>query len=325
MSNPLPSLNALRAFEAAARHLSFSKAAEELNVTTGAVSQQVKALEEYLGVPLFHRLKRGIALTDAGLAGLPHLRQGFNLLSKGVSALRGATESEVLLVEGAPTFTMKWLLPRLPAFTRAHPSIDLRLSSSLKQIDGDLTARDDVARYRAGQINLGVRFGQSACADCRVDELFSVKAVPLCSPSLLEGPNALREPADLRHHSLLHAETSWEGLPDWSVWLDAAGVGELPMKQGPHFNTEHLVMQAAIGGQGVALSLDALAADDIAAGRLVIPFDIRLPVIGGYYLVSLEETAGLARVAAFRDWILEEAERFQSDVEGTQTLGAGAA
>jgi len=323
MSKSLPSLNSLRAFEAAARHLSFTRAAEELHVTPAAVSQLIKSLEDHIGVALFHRLTRGLALTDAGLAGLPQLQKAFCMLSKGVDVMRGSLESDLLAVQSAPSFAAKWLLTRLPRFSAAHPEVDLRIAGSLEQIDSrarDVDARDT---FRSGEVQIGIRFGTGEYTGCRVDPLLRIALVPLCSPALLTGEQPLRVPADLRHHTLLHDETPAEALPQWDTWLSAAGVDNVSPARGPHYNSTQLVLQAAMEGQGVALGIDVLAADDVEAGRLVVPFDVHLPVESAYYMVTLEETADLARIAAFREWILAEASGFRKTLDGRVPDGVG--
>ncbi len=313
MSQSLPSLNSLRAFEAAARHLSLSKAAEELNVTPAAVSHLVKALEEQLGEVLFYRLNRGLALTDAGLAGLPHLQKAFCALTKGVERMRGFEESALLAVEAAPSFTAKWLLPRLPRFSAEQPGIDLRIAASLDQVDIGTTEFNVRDTFRTGEVNVSIRFGSGEYPGCRVDRLFRVAAVPLCSPGLLTGENPLRTPRDLAFQTLLHDETPSKDRPDWRMWLSRAGLPGIAANRGSHFNSTQLVLQAAMEGQGVALGIEALAADDIAAGRLAVPFDMRLPIDSAYYVVSLEEAVDVPRVALFRDWILREAEQFRAE------------
>ncbi len=307
----LPTLNSLRAFEVSARHLSFSKAAEELHVTPAAVSQQVKVLEDHLGVVLFHRLNRGLALTSAGMAGLPQLQQAFCALQKGVEKMRGSREAELLAVQSAPSFAAKWLLARMPGFAVDHPDIDLRLAGSLDHVDSEsnrLTVRE---RFRNGEITVGIRFGRGDYPGCRADRLFGVSAMLLCSPSLMAGKHPLLSPQDLKFHTLLHDDTPWEGRPDWKTWMAAAGVTDMDVKRGPHFIPVQLVHQAAMEGQGVALCIDVLAADDIAAGRLVSPFGIRVPVSGAYFLVCLEESSEEPTVVAFRDWMLRQAKEFR--------------
>lgn len=313
VSKSLPSLNSLRAFEAAARHLSFKNAAEELNVTTAAVSQQVKSLEHYLGVALFHRLNRGLALTEAGLVGQPLLQKAFCILSKGVASMRGTEEQDLLAVEAAPSFTAKWLLPRLARFYTEQPGIDLRIAGSLDQVDTRLAETAVREHFRTSDVDVAIRFGGGTYPGCRVDRLFRVAAVPLCSPTLLTHRHPLCSPSDLEFHTLLHDDTPWEGRPDWAAWLSAAGVSDLSANRGPHFNSVQLALQAAMAGQGVALGIEALAADDISDGRLIVPFDIRLPLDSAYHLVTLEEEADLPQVAAFRHWVLREAGQFRHD------------
>ena len=205
------------------------------------------------------------------------------------------------------------MLSSLPRITREAPDIDVRIAASLDQIDAnsaELGVRDS---FRSGEINVAIRFGWGVYPGCRVDPLFRVAATPLCRPALLSGDRPLRTPRDLKLHTLLHDDTPTEGRPDWETWLSAAGVKGLAVNRGPHFNSVQLALQAATEGQGVALTIEALAADDIAAGRLVAPFNTRLPLEEAYFLVTLEETAEVPRVAAFRNWILREAQQFRGE------------
>lgn len=307
MAERLPSLNALRAFEAAARHLSFSQAAEELHVTPTAVSHQIRGLEESLGVLLFHRLQRGLALTEHSRAALPKLQEGFACLAESVREMQGPDRQKPLTVWAAPSFTAKWLVPRLQRFAALHPDIDLRVTASDSQMDVDpapVTVLDDL--HREG-VDVAIRFGHGEYPGCRVDKLFEVSLVPLCSPRLMEGDPPLRRPEDLRHHALIHDDTAYAGRPDWKAWLEAVGVEGVDATRGLHFNHVSLAMEAAADGQGVVLSLKPLAAEDIAAGRLAIPFDISLPVPYAYYVVCPEEAGEQPEIAAFRQWLLDEA------------------
>ena len=296
----LPPLNALRAFEAAARHLSFAKAAEELNVTPAAISHQVKALEDYCQVKLFRRLTRALLLTDAGQAALPGLREGFDRLAEAAERLQSARPGNVLTISVAPSFGAKWLVPRLDRFRARHPEYEVRID-----------ATDHTVDFSREAVDVGLRYGRGNYPGLRADALLTEVSTPVCSPRLLEGERALRAPEDLRHHTLLHVswQTEDDSAPNWRMWLLAAGVRDVDPTRGLSFNQETLAIQAAIEGQGVALTGSVLAGDDLAAGRLVRPFELSLcdPVDFGYYIVSPEETAGHPKVAAFRGWILDEA------------------
>ncbi len=300
MARKLPPLNALRAFEAAARHLSVTRAAGELNVTPAAVSHQVKALEDRLGVALFRRLNRALMLTDAGQLLLPGLRDGFDRLAEAVHRVRAHGAGNTLTVSVPPSFAAKWLVPRLDRLRAAHADIDIRLDATDQLVD---FAREDV--------DVAVRYGAGDYPGLRVDRLFTDEVIPVCSPRLLEAPHPLREPADLRWHTLLHVgwATDSEFWPDWRMWLLAAGVRDVAPTQGPKFKQEGMVVQAALEGHGVALASSVLVADDIAAGRLVRPFELGLPMSFAYYLVCPEAAADQPKVAAFRAWILAEAKR----------------
>jgi len=310
MARSLPPLNALRAFEAAARHLSFRRAAEELHVTPAAISHQIKALESHLGVPLFHRLNKGLALTDPAVAGLSSLQRGFDKLAEAAELIRDNAGPPDLAVEAAPSFATKWLVPRLPRFAAKCPDIELRIAASLDLVDGSSAAADARANFRDGEMDVAIRFGHGRYPGCRVDRLFEVAVVPLCSPALLRGEHALSCPENLVHHTLLHDDTPYEDHPDWAAWLRAAGVSGVSTKRGLHFNQVSMALQSAIDGQGIVLSLDALAVDDIEAGRLTVPFSFQLPLSSAYYVVCLHESAEIPRIKAFREWLLAEARAF---------------
>ena len=309
-SDRLPPLNALRAFEAAARHLSFKKAAAELHVTAGAVSAQVKLLEEHLGVTLFRRLTRKLELTVEAQTMLPKVREGLDNLHEAVDRLRVRERTAALTVIAPPNFASRWLVPRLHGFTSANPLLELHVASRSAMIDGyenpDFPrlpeARDDAP-------TVAVRFGGGHYPDSRVDEVFGVDYVPVCSPKLLKGRNALRTPDDLRHHTLLHDDTITEGTarPSWADWLEAAGVRDIDVLRGPHFSDASLALEAAIEGLGVALAIKAVLCAEIEAGRLVIPFDVALPGRWAYYFVAPESVADVPSVSSFRKWLLAEA------------------
>ncbi len=292
MARRLPPLNALRAFESAARHLSFTRAAEELNVTQAAISHQVKGLEERLGIALFRRLNRALLLTDAGQAYLPAVHDAFDRIAEATARLTAHDRAGVLTVSVLPSFAAKWLVPRLGGFRHAHPDIDVHIAPSDRLTD---FAREDV--------DLAIRYGKGEWPGLRADRMLTEEIFPVCSPRLLEGPHRLRTPADLRHHTLLHDDMRI----DWRLWLLAAGVDGIDASRGPSFTDSSMVIQAAVEGQGVALGRSALAADDLAAGRLVKPFDISLPAAVAYYVVCPEATAGRPKIVAFREWVIAEA------------------
>ena len=298
MQRHLPPLNALRAFEAAARHLSLTRAAEELHVTPAAVSHQVKGLEDYLGVKLFRRANRSLLLTDAGQACLPGLHEGFDRLAEAMEAVRARDERGPFTVTVPPSFGAKWLVTRLDRFRHKHPGYDVRLDASMRLVD----------MMREG-VDVAVRYGAGHYAGMRVDCLLDEVAIPVCSPRLLEGDNPLRVPGDLCRHTLLHHMAPYQddNYPDWRMWLQAAGVSGCELSRGPTFSMASMAVEAAIAGQGVALVGDVLVADDIAAGRLVRPFQLSFPGHFAYYIVCPLVTAERPRVVAFREWLLEEA------------------
>jgi LysR family glycine cleavage system transcriptional activator len=285
-------LNALRAFEAAARNESFTRAAEELNVTQGAVSHQVKGLEEELGLRLFTRQPRRLLITEAGRDYLAVVGDALDRIAVGTDRLLQRRNSRVLTVSTSPNFAAKWLVHRLGGFAEQFPEIDLRVSATLHHID-----------FATEDVDIAVRHGDGNWPELSVTRLYAEKLVPVCARSLVQGEHALREPADLVHHSLLHLDHRG----DWSKWLDAAGVGNIDLSRGPVLNQASLIIDAAVDGQGVALARTGLAAADLIAGRLVRPFDLALSVSYAYWLVCPRATADLPKIVTFRDWITAEA------------------
>jgi LysR family glycine cleavage system transcriptional activator len=311
----LPPLNALRAFEAAARHLSVKKAAAELSVTPAAVSHQVSALEEYLGVKLFHRHNRALELTEAARACLPKLRDGFESLAQAVERLRAHKGGGMLTVSAAPSFAARWLMPRLHRFLEAHPEIDVRISARLRQATeggrrGDPAERATVDTWLADS-DVAILYGRGDYPGFHVDKLLALTITPICSPRLLtDRERPLLRPADLKHHLLLHDETGelYDGVQFWEVWLKAAGVQDVDASRGPHFSHAVLAFEAAVEGHGIVATMPVLAETDLNAARLVTPFALRVPLASAYYLVSSAATARPA-VVAFRRWLLSEAAR----------------
>ncbi|MFC4272811.1 transcriptional regulator GcvA [Sneathiella chungangensis] len=305
----LPPLKALRSFEAAARHLSFSKAADELFVTPAAISHQVKALEDWLGITLFKRLNRAVILTKEGQNYLVGVRNGLEVIGAATENVMRQDATGALHVDTLPSFAARWLLPRLSRFREAHPDIDVRLSAS-----------DHLTDFNREDVDVVIRYGHGNYPGLRVDKLLTEEVMfPVCSPSLLDGKHPLRSPADLKYHTLLHDDMRI----DWQAWLTMAGVTDVDPKKGPSFNDSSMLLTAAMEGQGVALGRSTLAADDLLAGRLAQPFDVQpIQAHHAYYLVSPEEMADRPRIAAFREWILEEASvssgRFKSRTEQAQ-------
>jgi LysR family transcriptional regulator, glycine cleavage system transcriptional activator len=291
MPRRLPSLNALRAFEAAARHESFTKAAADLSVTQGAVSHQVKALEGELGLKLFTRENKRLNLTDPGRAYLEVVRDAFDRLAAGTEHLLRRENAGVLTVSMSPNFAAKWLIHHLGDFVTTHPGIELRVSASMHHVD---FAREDV--------DLAIRHGEGRWPGLSVTRLCTEALFPVCSPSLGRGRKPLRKPADLQHHSLLHSRER----NDWTAWLKAANVQGLDASRGMVFNQMSMAIDAAVDGQGVALARTALAAWDLAGGRLVRPFGPNLQVPYAYYIVCPRATADRPKIATFRNWLLAQ-------------------
>jgi len=287
----LPPLNAVRAFEAAARHLSFTKAAQELSVTQAAVSHQVKALEERLGVRLFQRRHRSLLLTVEGQRYFPEVQRAFELLRDATARIAREESKGVFTLSTISSFAARWLVPRLGKFVAAHPDIDLRLATSQRLTD-----------FAREQVDAAIRYGAGDYPGLAATLLMTEELYPVCSPDLI-ARLPLRKPEDLRHHTLLHDD----GVEEWAQWLAAADVTGVNNDQGHWYRDSSLLLQAAIAGQGVALGRSVLAAEEIAAGRLVRPFDWSLPSTNAYYFVCPKSSMHRGKVVAFREWLLAEA------------------
>ena len=295
--NKLPPLKSLQAFDAAGRHLSFTDAAQELNVTPGAISQQIRMLEEFLEIKLFKRMNRVIILTDAGQLVLPLVSTGFEQFGEAVSLLQRTRSDGPLTITSAPSFVSKWLIPRLSKFKSLHPHIDVRIDTSDRLVD-----------FMHEDIDVGIRFGNGVYPELETVFLFSFDLIPVCSPALIKHGDGLRKVSDLKNFTLLHSnydelDTGW---PDWTMWLKVVDAEDVDSSHGIFFNQSDLLFQAALEGQGVALLASVMADPEIAAGNLVQPFTARLPVKLNYHLVTSPHKARIAKVAAFREWILEE-------------------
>jgi LysR family glycine cleavage system transcriptional activator len=305
MARHLPGLGALKSFEAAARLLSFTRAADELGVTPAAVSYRMRELEDQLAIKLFQRTSRVVELTEAGRVLLTGVGEALDGIGRTVARLRSTENRAQLTATTSPSFASKWLVPRLHRFLERYPDADVRIDVSDRLVD---IANEEV--------DMGVRFGKGQYPGLRADRLFDEIIFPVCSPKLLTGRRPLKQPRDLRHHTLIHVEwqAQWATWPEWRMWLLAAGLRDLDPQRGLHFTQTALALQAAIDGQGVALSESTLVADDLASGRLVRPFEMSIkgPAEFGYYaLTSPNESRPL--VKAFRDWIVAEAGQMKDE------------
>ncbi|MDO9436637.1 LysR family transcriptional regulator [Hydrogenophaga sp.] len=276
-------LNALRAFEVSARHLSFTRAAQELHLTQTAVSQHVKNLEHRLGKPLFRRIPRGLALTDEGMALLPALVDAFSRVSATLESFKGAHKREVLSVGAVGTFAVGWLLPRLRDFQARHPFVELRLSTHNNRID-----------LAAEGLDCAIRFGDGQWQGLQTRHLLDTPLAPMCAPSMA---HRIRTPADLARETLLRSYRTDE----WAQWFEAAG-GKCPLLTGPVFDASLVLADAAAQGAGVALLPVALFDRDLQSGRLARLFDVEVNV-GGYWLTRLKTRRKSAAMKAFQDWL----------------------
>ena len=290
----LPSLNGLRAFDAAARSLSFTLAAAELNVTQTAISHQIRRLEDQLGVKLVIRQNRTLALTREAQDYLPSIRAAFEDLRRATEKLRRGGHEGRLTVSTTASLATKWLVSRVAAFQDAHPGLEVRITTGNKLVD-----------FRRDEVDMAVRYGRGHWPGLKAHWLMAERVFPVCAPSLLNKPEPLRQPADLANHTLLHATVSRD---DWRLWLTAAGLPfSIAARRGLTFDETFLAIQAAVEGLGVALGRLHLVEADIAAGRLIAPFDTVLPQDAGYYIVTPEPTENDLKIALFRDWLIASA------------------
>jgi LysR family glycine cleavage system transcriptional activator len=291
MSRRLPPLNALRAFEAAARNQNFTRAAEELGVSQVAVSQQVKSLEAILGLKLFARDGKRLAITSAGKQYLAVLRDALDRIAIGTDRLLRDKPSRILTVTASPDFGAKWLVHRLGRFAAAYPEIDLRVAITTKQVD-----------LVADHVDLAIRHGDGHWVGLDAVSLCPERLVPVCSPKLLSGGNRITQASALLKLPLLRLD----GWSTWSKWFETAGIA-VPARRGPVLNQASMLIDAAVDGQGVALARTTLAAWDLLHGRLVVPIDVSLPLDNTYWIAYPKLAAGEAKTTTFRDWLLSEA------------------
>ncbi|NKC12202.1 MAG: transcriptional regulator GcvA [Gammaproteobacteria bacterium] len=304
----LPPLNWLRAFEATARHLSFTRAAEELHVTQAAISQQVKSLESWFDLPLFRRARRRLFLTESGQTLTPRIREALDLMAQGVQEVEAFAQEGVLTLRVSSSFAPQWLVPRLGRFYARHPDLDLRFTTVDKAVD---FARDDV--------DAEIRFGAGQWSDVETHLIIHDRIFPVCAPSLLEGDAPLREPADLVRHRLLHVI----GTQEWKAWGQAVNLPWLPGRRAHVFDHAVLALQAAINGVGVALGRTSLVQSELESGRLVAPFEVALDTPDGYWLLYPRGRAERADMMALRDWLLEEAAASEAVVVAADSRSDG--
>jgi LysR family glycine cleavage system transcriptional activator len=298
MRRRLPPLNSLRAFEVVSRHESFRAAAEELHVTAAAVSQQVKTLEDHLGRKLLRRRSGGYSLTPDALAGLKHLRDGFEHLSSAVATMSSGRQ-RVLTVSAVPSFAAEWLVPRLHRFRDQYPELDILLHASEELVD-----------LEHSRVDLGIRYGSGSYPGLTSERLFVDELFPVYSPRMLKGRGSLKKPGDLRGHPLIHTDWTPERgqWPGWAEWVRAAGVTGVDVAKGLRFSDGALVVQAAVRGQGIALGSKALVLEHLAAGRLVRPFKLSLTTDFAYYVVCERRRVDEPDLLAFRRWLMAEAQ-----------------
>jgi LysR family glycine cleavage system transcriptional activator len=300
MLRHIPGLQSLKAFDASARHLNFTRAAAELNVTPAAVSHQIKELEEAIGLPLFQRTSRHMQLTRQGQVLKPAIADALEGITRALQKLRQVENPTQVRVTVSPSLAAKWLVPRLDRFLESVPGADVRIDVSSEPLDFD---RED--------IDVAIRFGDGSYPGLVVEKLFHDTLFPVCSPELLKGTKKLREPKDLLQFTLIHLDWEAQGAvwPNWRMWMLAAGVKDFNDTRGLHFSQTSLALQAAIDGNGVALGDSTLVGDDLASGRLVKPFELSLrsPAQFAYHLITRRDTAERPMTKAFRNWIIAEA------------------
>ncbi|MBD2809631.1 transcriptional regulator GcvA [Xenorhabdus sp. Vera] len=293
MSKRLPPLNALRVFDAAARHLSFTKAAEELFVTQAAVSHQMKSLEDFLGLKLFRRRNRSLLLTEDGQSYYLDIKEIFIAINDATRKLQARIAKGALTVSLSPSFAIQWLVPRLSGFNQSFPGIDVRIQAIDREED-----------KLADDVDVAIFYGRGNWPGLRTDRLYPEYLLPVCSPSLMMGDRPLKTPADLAKHTLLHDSSR----RDWQAYIRQLDMQQhISVQQGPIFSHSSMVIQAAVHGQGVALANNVMAQNEIDAGRLVCPFNDVLVSKNAFYLVCHDNQAELGKIAAFRKWILTQA------------------
>lgn len=300
MSRPLPPLNALRAFEATARHLSFTRAADELSVTPAALSHQIRGLEDYLGHKLFHRHARSISLTPAGELLFPGLNAAFVQIRQTVDRLDVRRDGNVLVVSAPPGFTAKWLAPRLHRFLADRPEMDVRVS-----------ATQGLANFTSDGVDLAIRNGTGPFPGLWSERILDIALHPVVAPRLVEELGPITSPRDIARFPMIHDDSLGRlfGLPTWADWLKAAGIDGIDLTRGVRFSSADHAIEAAIEGAGMLLSHRILTHDDVRLGRLVAPFELSIPATRAFHLVFPSGRENVPKIAAFREWVLAEIAR----------------
>lgn len=303
----LPPLNALRSFEAAARHGSFNRAADELFVTPSAISHQIKSLEEYLDIKLFRRDKRRVDLTSAGEKYLTAIQHALDEIDAATRRLVANPNTGAVTISVAPAFLTRWLMPRLTHFQEQFPDVELRLSATMGDVDFDHS-----------DVDMAVRFGNGQWPGVEADFLLGMSVVPVCSPRLVNaGRHPLNTLDDLRYHTLIQVSSR---LDEWRAWLHSAGIDEVGFGKELRFSSTSLATAAAVEGLGIALADRHLVAKELRSGTLVVPFNITLDTHSAFYLVKPKNRPLTYSMSSFRDWVLDEIEN--SDDEDLALLGS---
>lgn len=307
MKRSLLPLNALRAFDAAARHLSFKQAADDLSVTPAAISQQIRSLEEFLGVELFKRTNRSLILTENAQVALAPLKEGFEKMEEAVDLLTETKDNNVLRVSVSPSFASKWLVPRLARYYERYPLSIVKISATMALTD-----------FQAEDVDIAVRYGRGDYPDLHSEELMRDVVFPVCSPELMASGETISQPADLMQHTFIHDDSFSEdnSAPTWTMWLKAAGLEVADGLPALHFNTHALAVEAAVAGRGVALARSSIAEEDLRAGRLVRPLNDEIPVNFAHHIVCPPEKLRLERIQNFIGWLFDEAETEPLEANG---------
>lgn len=304
MKRSLLPLNALRAFDAAARHMSFKLAADDLSVTPAAISQQIRSLEDFLGVELFRRTNRSLVLTETAQLSLAPLKEAFERMEESVDILTDAKSSTVLKISVSPSFASKWLVPRLANFYERRPDAIVKIEATM-----------DVTDFNSDDTHLAIRYGRGEYAGLYSEEILRETIFPVCAPDAMGKDECCKTACEVLQHTLIHDDSFVEdhSAPNWSMWLKAAGVTPPNGVPALHFNNNALAIEAAAAGRGIALARSVIAEEDIKAGRLVKPFGEGVPVDFAHYIVCPEDKLKNERVQDFIDWLREETGSYRDD------------